>query len=185
MNLARQALAGLQIDTTQSIDVVDVLRMLAVPIGQVRLTDQQVRGVVIGYPRAAPHVLTNRTCEYNSKTNSRRFTLAHELCHVLYDQGQTRPLGILDGPWAELIIEQRANAFAAWFLMPVELVNAKAAAIIEERGEVDEVRLAREMDTSRSATREHLSNLRRMGLLNYEVSTTRPRQAGGRRRVPD
>jgi Zn-dependent peptidase ImmA (M78 family) len=53
----------------------------------------------------------------------RRFTLAHELCHLLLDREYGDELAIASGPWAPLAIEQRANAFAAAFLMPTWLLR--------------------------------------------------------------
>lgn len=59
----------------------------------------------------------------------RRFTLAHELCHLLLDREYGDELAIATGPWAPVAIEQRANAFAAAFLMPTWLLrNALADA---------------------------------------------------------
>ena len=52
-----------------------------------------------------------------------RFTLAHELGHLLLDREHGNELAIATGPWAPVGIEQRANAFAAAFLMPTWLLK--------------------------------------------------------------
>jgi Zn-dependent peptidase ImmA (M78 family) len=50
----------------------------------------------------------------------RRFSLAHELCHLVADWKPGQPLGILSGYYSDsaLAQEQRANAFAVRFLCP-------------------------------------------------------------------
>jgi hypothetical protein len=56
-----------------------------------------------------------------------RMTLAHELCHLLYDYKRTRPA--LVSPqvvkWGSIaVIEERARAFSAWLLAPTTGVRA-------------------------------------------------------------
>lgn len=53
-----------------------------------------------------------------------RMVLAHELCHLLIDRHQARPLKILSGPWAPPLLERRANAFAAELLLPTAALRA-------------------------------------------------------------
>ncbi len=53
----------------------------------------------------------------------RRFSLAHEFCHLLVDRERATSLAIASGPWAPRDLEQRANAFAAAFLVPSPLVG--------------------------------------------------------------
>jgi Zn-dependent peptidase ImmA (M78 family)/transcriptional regulator with XRE-family HTH domain len=86
----------------------------------------------------APAVLINPL--YEGAPWSHRATMAHELCHLLYDRGESRspfllsPVsaarrgaggerrwGLFDG---YLRMEQRANAFAAHFLAPGAVVRA-------------------------------------------------------------
>lgn len=56
----------------------------------------------------------------------RRFSLAHELCHLLVDWNRQQPLAVLSGYLTESALdrERRANAFAVRFLCP-ESVLAK------------------------------------------------------------
>lgn len=51
-----------------------------------------------------------------------RWTLAHEIGHVLL--GDTQDLFVDENIWERTPIETRANAFAAAFLMPAELLSA-------------------------------------------------------------
>ena len=53
--------------------------------------------------------------------------IGHELCHLLHDRSFGSRLVIVSGPWAPRAIEQRANAFAAWLLMPPSLVTLAIA----------------------------------------------------------
>jgi len=50
----------------------------------------------------------------------RRFSLAHELCHLVADWKPRQPLAILSGYYSDTALaqEQRANAFAVRFLCP-------------------------------------------------------------------
>jgi Zn-dependent peptidase ImmA (M78 family) len=50
----------------------------------------------------------------------RRFSIAHELCHILYDWNRTEPLAVVSGYVERLSREreQRANSFAVRFLCP-------------------------------------------------------------------
>ena len=59
----------------------------------------------------------------------RRFSLAHELCHVLVDQPRREPLATISGFWSEPALEreQRANAFACRLLCPEDVLNEIAA----------------------------------------------------------
>ena len=53
-----------------------------------------------------------------------RTTLAHELCHILFDRQATAPLGIASRRNQRDDLEQRANAFSVYFLAPREGVRA-------------------------------------------------------------
>lgn len=67
-------------------------------------------------------ILVNLRNSANAHTFGRRFTLAHEFCHLLFDRDVGAHLAIASGPWAPHDVERRANAFAAMFLMPNGLV---------------------------------------------------------------
>ena len=96
----------------------------------------------------------------NGHKAGRRFTLAHELCHLLFDREQGRALAVASGPWAPRAIEQRANAFAAMLLMPASLVKRTLAelevAVATKEG-VNTV--AERLGASRHAVLNHLANL--------------------------
>ncbi|NGZ29407.1 MAG: ImmA/IrrE family metallo-endopeptidase [Magnetococcales bacterium] len=81
------------------------------------LLADESRGVTIALNQAAPK---------NQYLQVRRFNLAHELGHALVDIGLRVPLAhVTRGTTtSQLAVEQRANAFAAYFLCPKqELLN--------------------------------------------------------------
>jgi len=61
----------------------------------------------------------------NENAAVRRFSLAHELCHLLADWNRVEPLASISGYLSEsgLAQEQRANAFAVRFLCPESVVQ--------------------------------------------------------------
>ncbi|MGH3248264.1 MAG: ImmA/IrrE family metallo-endopeptidase [Trebonia sp.] len=89
-----------------------------------------------------------------------RFTIAHELCHLLLDREHGNELAIASGPWAPLDIERRAKAFAAAFLMPTWLLRD---AITTSSAPVDDPETIRSVSTrlrvSKSSLIDRLYNL--------------------------
>lgn len=65
----------------------------------------------------------------------RRFSFAHEYAHALVDGGRTVSVSSQDN--AQELVEKRANAFAAAFLMPEEGVREFLAALDKDRGSRD------------------------------------------------
>jgi Zn-dependent peptidase ImmA (M78 family) len=110
-------------DSGSWIDVVGVLETLDVQVSQIDLSDQDIRAVSVFGPTQRPHIFCNRRTIWGATEPVRRFTLAHELCHLIFDREYGDELAIATGPWAPLAIEQRANAFSAAFLMPTWLLR--------------------------------------------------------------
>jgi Zn-dependent peptidase ImmA (M78 family) len=104
------------------VDVEGFLDRLGVQVLQRPLSDRRIRGVSFASPQHIPTIVVNPDSVYGKSTGSIRFTLAHELCHLLFDREVGQRLAIASGPWAPKDIERRANAFAAMFLMPPYLV---------------------------------------------------------------
>ncbi len=146
--------------TGRYVDVDGLLERLGIEVKEVWLTDASVRGVAIAGPGHRPGIAWNRGNLFNGTSQGRRFTLAHELCHVLYDREVGRRLAIASGPWAPAGIERRANAFAAMLLMPEPLIQQSVVeldcSLATEEG-VD--RVARRLHTGFEATLRHLRNL--------------------------
>ncbi len=144
----------------ESVDIEKLVETLGVEVEDLELSDRKVRGVSIAGPRHRPGIVVNTNHAANSYPWGRRFTLAHEVCHLLFDREAGRRLAIASGPWAPPDIERRANAFAAMLLMPASLVRRavmKLTAPLETRAGVSE--MADRLRVSRSSLLSHLKNL--------------------------
>ena len=109
-----------------SVDIDGMLELLNVEKTELRLRDRAIRGVSIAGPGYRPAIGVNTNHPANERECDRRFTLAHELCHLLFDRGEEGRLAIASGPWAPRGMERRADAFAAMLLMPWPAVQRAA-----------------------------------------------------------
>ena len=142
------------------VDVERLIEALGVHIEPLDLSDEKVRGVSVAGPQHRSGIFVNGHHASNTHEAGRRFTLAHELCHLLFDREQGRPLAVASGPWAPRAIEQRANAFAAMLLMPTSLLKrtlAELTVVVATKEAVDEV--AERLRTGRLAVLNHLTSL--------------------------
>jgi Zn-dependent peptidase ImmA (M78 family) len=132
------------------------------------------RGVAIAGPGYSPTILIN--CEHlmNTEPSGIRFTLAHELCHLLFDREKARPIVHASTPWAERAVEQRANAFAAMLLMPLDRLTLQADSEDVESLQSDVRRLTRKLEVSRTALIRHLANISKISGAAMETLLARP-----------
>lgn len=131
----------------------------------IELDDKSIRAVTVVLRGLQPMVAVNLNCPFNQGSEGFRFTLAHELCHILHDRQHGKSLAVVSGPWAAIELEKRANAFAAMLLMPRLSVQRKIESLRLNVDSVDAVgELASHFKTSARSTFEHLSNL---GFINY------------------
>lgn len=136
------------------VDMAAVLARLQIPVHDEALDTPAIRGVAVAGQAYAPAILVNTRSVFNSNDVGRRFTLAHELCHVLHDRTRARKLSHLSGPWASARTEKRANAFAAMFLAPPSAIRQRLTAVTP-----DAIRsLARDVGMGTTALVEHLYN---------------------------
>jgi Zn-dependent peptidase ImmA (M78 family) len=111
-------------------------------------------------PHHHPTVVHNEMSPYFTSLNAKRFSMAHELCHLLFDRSRGQKLAIASGPWAPRNIERRANAFAAMFLMPAHLVQQAIADVPDPINDLEGITaIATRLRMSRRATIEHVYNL--------------------------
>ena len=110
----------------------------------------------------APAIIVNSTSVYNVNENGKRFTIAHELCHILHDQTRARRITHVSGPWASPGIEKRANAFAAALLMPRELVLRQLRSL-DRIDHAETSRLAKALHVNEPPLIEHLYNIDAIG----------------------
>lgn len=126
-----------------AVNIDDVLDRVGVAVKDRELSDESIRGIALAGSQHRPG-----------------FTLAHELCHLLFDRAFGAHLAMASGPWAPRDIERRANAFAAMLLMPNQLVRRAVSmlpATLKTRADV--LRVANQLQTSFGATLWHLKNL--------------------------
>jgi Zn-dependent peptidase ImmA (M78 family) len=142
------------------VDVRQVLRRFGIQELRRDLKDTGIRGCSIVGPHHKPTIVINRSWRYSRSPAGVRFTIAHELCHILYDRSRGRKLAVASGPWAPRTIEKRANAFAAMFLMPPHLIEHAVADSPDPITELAGVKaVARKLHVSVVAAIEHLCNL--------------------------
>lgn len=142
----------------EAIDIRRLVEDLGIVVVELSLETDTIRGVGLAGSGMSPTIVLNRTSSFNITPEGRRFTLAHELCHILYDRGHARRVGITSGPWAPAAVERRANAFAAGIMMPRAMVFS---AFEGERFTDSEsiVVAAERLQVSYRALVEHLYNL--------------------------
>jgi Zn-dependent peptidase ImmA (M78 family) len=146
--------------TDSWVDVRSIIRNFGIHQLWRELDDTRVRGCSIVGPQHKPTIVINRSCRYSGSPAGVRFTIAHELCHLLYDRSHGKKLAITSGPWAPRSIEKRANAFAAMFLMPPHLVQQAIADSPDPITELAGAKaVARKLHVSVVAAVEHLCNL--------------------------
>jgi Zn-dependent peptidase ImmA (M78 family) len=144
------------------VDVRAMIARLDIEVRETQLSTGGIRGVALAGDGFGPTILVNTTSIYNSAEDGRRFTLAHELCHILFDRTRARRVTVASGRWVAPGIEKRANAFAAFLLMPRELVRR----LLPTSGRIDRddiVSAARQLRVSESALVEHAYNLDLIG----------------------
>jgi Zn-dependent peptidase ImmA (M78 family) len=140
------------------VDLHAICSYLAIEIDEKRLETDSIRGVALAGEHFRPLIVTNPSSVFNRTEDGRRFTIAHELCHVLFDRTRARRIVHITGPWAAPGIEKRANAFAAYLLMPRELIREHLAAIGSIEAPAVQ-QLSQRLRVSESALIEHLYNL--------------------------
>ena len=144
----------------ESVHIDKLVETLGVEVKDLELSDEKVRGVSIAGPQHRPGIVVNLSHAPNSYPSGRRFTLAHELCHLSFDQEEGSRLAIASGPWAPRDVEQRANAFAAMLLMPTSLVQRAVAKLTEPLKTLKGVsEVAGQLQVGRSSVLNHLMNL--------------------------
>jgi Zn-dependent peptidase ImmA (M78 family)/transcriptional regulator with XRE-family HTH domain len=92
------------------------------------LGDDALSGVSFADAQRGPTIVLNLRGK-NGNPLVRRFSLLHELAHLLVDLSRREPLAVLSGfkQEAHLAIEQRANAFAVRFICPEKKLREIAA----------------------------------------------------------
>ncbi len=142
-----------------AIDLEAMLARLGVARHDSHLGAEGPLGVALAGPDIGPAILVNSDHAQNRHGYGRRFTLAHELCHLLHDRDLARRVTHTSTPWAPVVVEQRANAFAAMLLMPqVAVRNALPRSNADvELADVQE--MAQKLKVGARAAIQHLANI--------------------------
>jgi len=152
------------------IDVRKFVGNLGVEITRLRLEDSAIRACSLIGPQHKPTIALNDSYPNGTKPSTERFSLAHELCHILYDRSHGQRVALASGPWAPVGIEKRANAFAAMFLMPPHLlrqvISASNYPVSDKRG-VQFV--CDQLQVGFTAAVEHLYNLTFMSVAEHDA----------------
>ena len=157
--LARDVLDEIDPEPDASMTHLDqMLVMIGVRVREVNLDERGPRGVALAGDDLRPTILVNLDDVRNSSRGGRRFTLAHELCHILFDRSSARALAHSSTPWASPSVEQRANAFAAMVLMPPSRIDLPLEMALEELKQAVN-RLADKLKVGRVALKQHLANI--------------------------
>ena len=136
-----------------------LLPKLGITIQEFTLEDNEIDGLAIFAPGKSPLAGVNLTSKYSSTRWGRRMTLAHELCHLLYDLSDGDSVGIVSNPWAPELLEKRANAFAAMLLMPREALEAILPDSARQWTPEDLHGAMKILGVGRTALMNHLHNL--------------------------
>ncbi len=154
-------------DTSSASTQLEVLlENLGILVRSLELGSEGPRGVAFAGSDLRPTILVNTQNIKNKFTGGRRFTLAHEFCHILFDQSRARRLAHSSTPWASPSVEQRANAFAAMLLMPPHRARRPAVDDDEDLKRSIES-MAKRLRVGLVALKRHLSN--RNEITPYEL----------------
>ena len=160
-DLANELLSSLGFEVSgHTPDLDTVFHSLSIKKRRVALDDKGTRAIAIAGTNHQPTVVINDSHETNTYPSGLRFSLAHELCHLLFDRTYGKQLALASGPWAPVDLEKRANAFAAMILMPEGSLRKVVASLSMDLHTADGVaEVAQCCGTSFSAALEHLTNL--------------------------
>jgi Zn-dependent peptidase ImmA (M78 family) len=155
----------------EALDLNNLVTRLGIQVEEARLHDPDVRGVALAGDEFEPVIVLSRSSGFNQSEGGRRFSVAHELCHLIVDRIRGGELGIVSGSWAPREIEQRANAFAAMLLMPIRGLESR----VPSRGLTYEqlCAITTRFQTTPLATSWHLRNLGLISPGNFELLISR------------
>jgi Zn-dependent peptidase ImmA (M78 family) len=145
---------------SEYIDIEKEVGNLGVETHNIELPDTHIFGVCMGTPAFVPLILLNLFSDDASGVSGRRVTLAHELCHLLFDRAGLRSLARFEGGAAadsDRLMEMRANAFAVELLVPMATLIDQCGAVF---GDEQLLEISRVQGVSLVALQRHAGNLR-------------------------
>jgi Zn-dependent peptidase ImmA (M78 family) len=158
-HLARLVRAELGQQETGHFDIEAAVQSMSIDVRELSLTDPTILAACVGSPQFAPLIAINTACPDATGKSGRRVTLAHELCHLLFDRSRMQRFARFEGGAAESdrLIEMRANAFAVELLAPIKsFVKPDGTLMTDEEAET----LSPQLEVSTVAIRRHVQNHR-------------------------
>jgi Zn-dependent peptidase ImmA (M78 family) len=122
--LANWLRAQLGMNPTDRVDPQAILHSWGVKVHSQDLATQLLDAIACWGPQHGPAVWLNMNDKHSTSDGARRATLAHEMCHLLVDRAGALPLAEVVNGNIPRTVEQRANAFAAEFLLPRAVTGA-------------------------------------------------------------
>ncbi|HVB08747.1 MAG TPA: ImmA/IrrE family metallo-endopeptidase [Bacillota bacterium] len=169
--LAESLCEWLHLEPDEPPDLAGVYGKLRILTKTVHLRSK-VRGASLASADLAPVLFVNADHPQNATIPARRFAEAHELCHLMFDRSVTGRVAVASGVWAAPDLERRANAFAAYLLMPPGAVQRVWTGVGQGTVAAAVAALADQFGTSVSATAYHLYNLSVLSLAEREAALT-------------
>jgi hypothetical protein len=145
-------------EVADPIDLDDLVGRWAIACREEALDGDGPLGVAVAGPDLTPTIVINQDHPTNRHEYGRRFTLAHELCHILHDRDRAGRVVHGSTRWAPLAIEQRANAFAAMLLMPPAAIRGTFRPRPGGATRADVIACARALHVGFRAAIQHLGN---------------------------
>lgn len=121
-------------------DPESLLGSLGVQVDEADLGVSEVEAVACWGGGRGPAVLINRRGRFSQGTEGRRATCAHELCHLICDRHRALPYAEVLGGAVPELLEKRANAFAAEFLIPQSTAYSEVASATNTAAAVSKAR---------------------------------------------
>ncbi len=159
-DLALAIRSRLNVATGELVDLDAALRRLGVECVPIEIGDPDIRGACVGAPAYRPLIAVNPSSEWANGPSGRRTTIAHELCHLLFDRSMMRGLARFEGSVADTDrhVEMRANAFSIEFLIPRhELIKPNREIVSDD----ELTALSMRFQVSLHALHWHVANFRR------------------------
>lgn len=151
--LARTERSRLDLESQPISNIAELVNNQGVRVGDHELPNE-ISGLFFRHPEAGPFIIVNQS----HATVRRRFSVAHEYCHALFDHSED---AIVSRTGETGLREARANSFAAHFLMPPQGVRE----LIDDTSDGDGIdvfdaaHVAQHFGTSYDAAVYHLHNL--------------------------
>ena len=146
----------------------ELLRKWNVSVTNIAVS-QEIEAISVWGKNHGPAILLNSQGLHNRSysqheglSGGSRATLAHEICHLLIDRRRTLPVAEVLGGSTPLYVEQRANAFAAEFLVPRAWAKREHAAAADAEQALDRIS-ARYRVTNMLAARQLLNEANEFG----------------------